>query len=50
MPDIRSGHSPDIRNCELYNVCDISMCCNMDLTMYSNIYEDCVVNPRRDKC
>ena len=38
------------RNCELYNVCDISMWCNMDLTMYSNIYEDCVVNPRMDKC
>ena len=38
------------RNCKLYNVCDISMCCNLELTMYLNIYEDCVVNPRRDKC
>ena len=24
------------------------MCCNMDLTMYSYKFEDCVVNPRRD--
>ena len=38
------------RNCELCNVCDISMCCNMELTMYSNVYEDCVINPIRDKC
>ena len=38
------------RNYELYNVCDISMCCNMELTRYSNLYEDCVVIPRRDKC
>ena len=38
------------RNYEYYTVCNISMCCDMDLTMYSNIYEDCVVNPRRDKC
>ena len=38
------------RNYEYYNVCDIYMCCSMDLSMYSNVYEDCVVNPRRDKC
>ena len=38
------------RNYEYYTVCDISIYCNMDLIMYSNIYEDCVVNPRRDKC
>ena len=34
------------RNYEYYTVCDISMCCNMDSTMYSYIFEDCVVNPR----
>ena len=38
------------RNYEYYTVCDISMCCRMDLSMYSNVYEDCVVNPSRDKC
>ena len=38
------------RNYEYYTVCDISMCCMVDLTMYSNVYADCVVNPRRDKC
>ena len=38
------------RNYEYYTVCDISMCCSMDLSMYSNIHEDCVVNPRMDKC
>ena len=35
---------------EYYTVCDISMCCSVDLPMYSNVYEDCVVNPRRDNC
>ena len=38
------------RNYKYITVCDISLCCNMDLTMYSNIYEDCVANPRGDKC
>ena len=38
------------RNYEYYTDCDISMCCNMDLIMYSNINEDCVVNSTRDKC
>ena len=38
------------RNYEYYTVCDISMGCSMDLSMYSNVYEDCVVNPSRDKC
>ena len=38
------------RNYEYYTVCDIYMCCSMDLSMYSNVYEDCVVNPSRDKC
>ena len=33
------------RNYEYYTVCDISMCCSMDLSMYSNVYEDCVVIP-----
>ena len=36
------------RNYEYYTVCDVSMCCSMDLSMYSNVYEDCVVNPSRD--
>ena len=36
------------RNYEYYTVCDISMCCSMDLSMYSNVYEDCVINHRRD--
>ena len=42
------------RNYEYYiyinTVCDIYMCCTMDLTMYSYIFEDCVLNPRGDKC
>ena len=38
------------RNYEYYTVCDISMCCGMDLSMYSNVYEDCIMNPRGDKC
>ena len=38
------------RNYEYYTVCDISMCCSMDLSMYSNVYEDCIMNPRGDKC
>ena len=38
------------RNYEYYAVCDISMCCSMDVSMYSNVYEDCVMNPGGDKC
>ena len=38
------------RNYGYYAVCDISMCCSMDLSMYSNAYEDCVMNPGWDKC
>ena len=38
------------RNYGYYTVCDISMCCNMDLPMYSCIFEDCVINLRGDKC
>ena len=38
------------QNYEYYTVCDIYMCSNMDLTMYSYIFEDCVINPRGDKC
>ena len=38
------------RNYEYYTVCDIYICCNMDLTMYSCIFDDCVINPRGDKC
>ena len=38
------------RSSEYYTVCDISMCCSVDLPMYSNVYEGCVVNPNRDKC
>ena len=37
------------RNYEYYTVCDINMCCSMDLSMYSNVYEDCVMNPGGDK-
>ena len=37
------------RNYEYYTVCDISMCCSVDLSMYSNVYEDWVVNTRRDR-
>ena len=22
----------------------------MDVSMYSNVYEDCIINPGRDKC
>ena len=39
------SYNVNCRNCEYYTVCDIYMCCNMDLTMYSYIFEDCVVNP-----
>ena len=38
------------RNYEYYTVCDIYMCCSMDLSMYSNVYDDCIMNPRGDKC
>ena len=38
------------RNYEYFTVCDISMCCSMDLPMYSNVYEDCAMNPGGDKC
>ena len=38
------------RNYEDYTVCDINMCCIVDLSMYSNVYEDCVINPGGDKC
>ena len=37
------------RNYEYYTIYNISIYYNMDLSMYSNVYEDWVVNPRRDK-
>ena len=44
------SYSVNCRNYQYYTVCDIYMCCNMDLTMYSYIFEDFVINPRGDKC
>ena len=38
------------RNYEYCTDCDIYMCYGMDLSMYSNVYEDCIINPGQDKC
>ena len=40
----------NFRNYEYYTACGISMCSSMDLSMYSNVYEDCIMNPGWDKC
>ena len=45
-----SSYIVNCRNYEYYTVCDISMCCSMDLSMYSKVYENCIMNPRGDKC
>ena len=39
-----------IVNYEYYTACDIYVYYSMDLSMHSNVYEDCIMNPGRDKC